>query len=78
MSIRSQRREKEGKDLIAEYGLVKNYRFGFRHDRWIVAVEEEHSYEDIQEQGLVHTFKDKRNLLFDAYVTTENKMCKSF
>jgi ParB/Sulfiredoxin domain len=66
--------EKEGADLIAEYGQVKKYRFGFRHDRWIMAIEESRSYEDIKEQGLVHTFKDKRNLLFDAYVTTEDRM----
>jgi hypothetical protein len=56
--------EKESKDLTKD--------IGFRHDRWIMTFEDSDSYEDIKEQGLIHTFKDKRNLLYDAYVTTEN------
>jgi ParB-like nuclease domain len=56
--------EKQGKDL--------NKHVGFRHDRWIMTVETDRSYQDIDEEGLMHTFKDKKSLLCDAYVTTED------
>jgi hypothetical protein len=62
--------EKEGKDLTESKDKVKG--IGFRHDWQMLVIEAEDKVEDPSEEGLVHTFKKKKALLCDVYVTTDN------
>jgi disulfide oxidoreductase YuzD len=61
--------EKEGKDLAE--GKDKVQGIGFRHDWQMLIVEREDKVRDQKEEGLVHTFKMKKALLCDVYVTTD-------
>ena len=62
--------EKEGKDLTE--GKDASQGIGFRHDWQMLVVEAEDRVQDPKEEGLVHTFKKKKALLCDVYVTTDN------
>jgi hypothetical protein len=63
--------EKEGKDLTESKDKVQG--IGFRHDWQMLIVEAEDKVQDPKEEGLVHTFKKKKALLCDVYVTTDNQ-----
>ena len=63
--------EKEGKDLTEGKDQVQG--IGFRHDWQMLVVEAEDKVQDPKEEGLVHTFKKKKALLCDVYVTTHNQ-----
>ena len=63
------KKEKEGKDLTEAKDKAQGV--GFRHDWQMLIVESEDKVRDPKEEDLVHTFKMKKALLCDAYVTTD-------
>lgn len=63
--------EKEGKNLTEDKGTAQG--IGFRHDWQMLVIESEDKIQDSKEEGLVHTFKEKKAIWCDIYVTTDDR-----